>query len=305
MTTPRPLRSLLFVPGNRERWVEPARLSGADGIVFDLQDSVPRPESEKAREIVARVLAGADGTFPQLFARVSSPRSADLMSDLRAVVRPGLSGILLPAVTGPAQVREVADCLDELEDSTGVLRGSTIIMPLIESADAARQSYDIATSSDRIAHMGAGTAPEGDFARSMGFRWTPGGLETLMVRSFVLLNVRAANVQFPISGTWGKIDDLVGLKEFAEQTRGLGYEGMMALHPSQVETINEAFSPSAADIVRWQEIISTMRDARTRGIGAVLLHGRVIDEAHVKTAEESLRFADSLGLLSKSGSEIA
>jgi citrate lyase subunit beta/citryl-CoA lyase len=298
MIEPRPLRSLLFVPGTKERWVEPARASGADGIVFDLQDSVLRPEAGAARDVVARVLDRSDATFPQLFVRVSAPGTPDLAGDLEAVVRPGLTGIMVPGVGGPEDVRQVAEQIDALEIAGGMTPGSTILMPLIESAAAARCSYEIASASNRIAHMGAGTAPEGDFARDVGFRWTPGGTETLMVRSLVLLNVRAANVRYPISGTWGRIDDLVGLQEFAEQTRGLGYEGLMVLHPSQVPTVNATFSPSPADIERWQDIIVAMREASERGVGVVRFQGRVIDEAHLKTAKESLRRAEYFGLVS-------
>jgi citrate lyase subunit beta/citryl-CoA lyase len=117
-----------------------------------------------------------------------------------------------------------------------------------------------------------------------------------MLRSQVLLNVRAAHVRHPISGTWGLIDDLDGLEHFATQTKSLGYEGMMAIHPAQVPIINQVFSPSAADIDRWRETIAAMEEARTRGIGAVRVRGRLVDEAHVKSAHVGLRYAEELGL---------
>lgn len=295
MIAPRPLRSLLFVPGNRERWVEPAIASGTDGIVFDLQDSVPRPELADARNVVKQVLDRGLQS-PQLFVRVSTAHSHDIIEDLEAVVRPGLSGVVVPDVRGPDDVVKVARYLDALESQNQLAVDSVIIMPLLESAEAVRNSYEIATASERVAHMGGGTASEGDLARNIGFRWTPEGQETLMLRSQVLMNVRAARVRYPISGTWGLIDDLDGLEQFAISTKNLGYEGMMAIHPAQVSTINRVFSPSTDDIGRWRETIVAMKEASTRGIGAVRVRGRLVDEAHVKSAEAGLRYAEQLGL---------
>jgi citrate lyase subunit beta/citryl-CoA lyase len=130
----------------------------------------------------------------------------------------------------------------------------------------------------------------------MGYRWTPLGLETLYFRSKVLLDVRAAGVPNPLSGMWGDVEDLVGLRALADQTRDLGYAGMMVIHPTHVAVVNEVFSPAEDDVVLWREILTAMGEAAGRGRGAIRLRGEIVDEAHVKTAQEGLARAREFGL---------
>ena len=296
---PLPLRSMLFVPGNKGRWVEPARASGTDGIIFDLEDAVPPSEIDEARRVVRDAFErhGAEG--PRLFARIAPGGTPGVDEDLDAVVVPGICGVMIPLVTKPEQVAAVADRLDELEARRGIPLGTTIIVPLVETAPAVRFCYEIAIASERVAYMGGGVSKSGDIARSLGYRWTPEGTETLTMRSWVLINVRAAGVAYPVSGVWGQVDDLVGLRQFAEQTRQLGFSGLMAIHPSQIPVINEIFTPTPEEIAEWREVITEMRAAQAHGVGAIRLRGELIDEAHVKTAELALDFAAKLGLLSE------
>lgn len=293
-----PIRTILFVPGDRERWVGPARASGTDAIVFDIEDAVAASEIDRARAIVRTALDEFGSEQPRLFVRVAPPSSPTIEGDLDAVVCPGLSGIMLPLVTTPEEVRSVADRLDVLEAKRGMPVGSTILVPLVETAHAARFSYEVAMSSKRIAYMGGGVSRSGDIARAIGYRWTPEGNETLLLRSWVLLNVRAAGIAYPISGMWGIVDDLDGLRRFAEQTRGLGYQGMMAIHPSHIPVINDVFTPTEREIAHWRETIEVMRSWQEKGVGVLRFHGEVLDEAHVKTAELGLELASRLGLIS-------
>jgi len=284
------------VPGHRRRWIQPAVACGADGILFDLQDAVPEDQILDARDVVRSAVDASDGSGPAILVRVAPVGSPALDQDLDAVVAPGLSGIVVPLLSSPSEVEEVAARLDRLEALRGMPAGSTVVVPLVETASAARFSYEIASASPRVAYMGGASAPEGDIARALGFRWTAAGTETLFLRSWVLLNVRAAGVTYPISGLWPLLDDLDGLRAFAEQTRDLGYTGMMAIHPSHVPVINEVFTPSAADIRRWHETVDALAAARAEGAGAVRLGATMVDAAHVRTAELGLELARRLGI---------
>jgi citrate lyase subunit beta/citryl-CoA lyase len=294
---PPPLRSLLFVPGQRERWIEPALAAHPDAVLFDLQDAVPDADKPAARRIVAAAVGrlGASPS-PGVLVRVGAPGSADQAADLDAVVRPGLAGVMVPHVEGAEDVRRVAERLDVLEGERGLAPGRIVVVPLVETAAAARFAYEVASASPRVAYMGGATTPDGDVARALGFRWTPRGDESLVLRSWVLLNVRAAGVPFPVSGLWPVVDDLAGLRTFAEQTRDLGYDGMMAIHPSHVATINDVFSPSAADIARWQAMVDALAAAAASGVGAVRHDGVMVDAAHARTARQGLALARRLGL---------
>jgi citrate lyase subunit beta/citryl-CoA lyase len=294
---PRPIRSLLFVPGNREDWMHKALASEADALVFDLESAIPRGEAEAARAMCARVLDSHRAARPLVFVRVSEARSPEHEQDLAAVVGPHLHGILLPQIQSAEDVVAADWALGEAESKADVAPGTTIVMPLVETANAVRTAFEIASASPRVAYMGGGVSRGGDIARSLGYEWTPEGRETLFLRSKVLVDVRAANIANPISGLWGIIDDVDGLRAFAEESRRLGYEGLMAIHPSHVPILNEIFSPSAEKIGEWQQVIAAMAEAAAEGRGAIRLGGRLIDAAHVATAEQQLARARDLGLL--------
>jgi citrate lyase subunit beta/citryl-CoA lyase len=294
----RPVRSLLFIPGNRASWMPKAVAAGADAVVFDLEGSLPYDEKHTGRHAVRAVVDGSDPAGPAVFVRINdSHANRDLQAaDLDVVVGPGLAGVLLPQVCGVEEVVRLDEALSELEADRGMAAGTVALMPLMETPQALYAAYQIATSVPRIAYMGAGISRRGDIARTMGYRWTPEGLETLYFRSKVLLEVRAAGVPNPLSGMWGDVADLEGLRRLADQTRDIGYEGMMVLHPTHVPIVNEVFSPSADEVQRWREIVTGMAEGLREGRGAIRLRGEVVDEAHVKTAEQGLARAARFGL---------
>ena len=292
-----PARSLLFVPGNRPEWFHRAVDSGADGLIIDLQDAVPAAERPAARDAVADFLRSRAGhPAPLTMVRVSPTGTAQQELDLWAVVGPGLHGVVLPMVRRPDDVVSHEGLLEHLEGDRG-LPHRLRIMPLLETAEALVRCFDIASATDRTAYLGGATAAGGDLARSLGFQWTPEGLETLYLRSHALLHARAAGVGNPVSGMWGDVADLAGLRDFATSTRRLGYRGMMVIHPSHVPVVHEVFSPTAQEIADWQAIIAQVEERQSAGIGASTYDGRLVDSAHAATARGELQRARLLGLL--------
>lgn len=290
------VRSLLFVPGNRGAWLEKAVASGTDAVVFDLEGSLPYSEKESGRRGIRKVLDVAETTGPAIFVRVNDSYGENQAVDLDVLVGHGLAGILVPQVQGVDEILRLDERLSDLEDKRGLEHGSISIDPLMETPQALFAAYQIATSCDRIAYMGAGISRRGDIVRTLGYRWTPEGLETLYFRSKVLLEMRAAKVPNPLSGMWGDVADLTGLRHLANQTRDIGYEGMMVIHPSHVAIVNEIFSPNPEELQRYREIIEAMENSENSGKGAIRLHGEVVDEAHVLTARQELAKAAKLGL---------
>lgn len=292
----RPVRSLLFIPGNRTDWLPKAAAAGADAVVFDLEGALPPDQKESGRDGVRAVVDTADPAGPAIMVRINDVRSSHWRADLERIVAPGLAAVLLPQVAGLGDVVEVDAALAEIERERGLPANSVGLDPLMESPNAIRQAYEIAACSPRIAYMGAGVSKRGDIARTVGYKWTPGGLETLYFRSKVLLDVRAAGVPNPLGGMWGEIADLDGLREFAERTREIGYEGMMVIHPSHVPVVNAVFSPSPDEIELWRATLEAMEAAHAAGDGAIRFRGEVVDEAHVLTAQQGLaRLAELAG----------
>ncbi|WP_433503031.1 HpcH/HpaI aldolase/citrate lyase family protein [Pseudonocardia halophobica] len=281
-----PARSLLFIPGNRTAWVPKAAAAGADAVVLDLEDAVAAADKVAARAEVADLLA--DGPPLPVVVRVNGLHDRGALDDLAAVVRPGLTAVMVPKIESVADVHVVDRLLGWLEADTGMEPGGVGLVPVLETAAGIRQAYDLARATPRAVYMGGLGVKGGDVERSLGYRWTPDGTETLALRSQVLLDVRAAGVPNPVTGLWADVKDLDGLRAFAAQSRGLGYEGMLAIHPSHVEVINETFTPSETELDRDAALVEAMESAAAQGRGAVVHDGDMIDEAMAATARRRL-----------------
>ncbi|MFF3544762.1 HpcH/HpaI aldolase/citrate lyase family protein [Streptomyces platensis] len=286
-----PLRSLLFVPGTRTDWLPKAQAAGADAVILDLEDAVPEQDSASARAQVGEAIAqaAADAAdHPALFVRINPLDGWAEAEELRTIVRPGLTGIVLPKVRHAQDVRFADRLLAWCEREQGLPRGQIALVPLLETARGLREAYDCAAAASRVAYLGALTGAGGDVERAVGYRWSPEGTETLALRSRVLLDVRAAGSLHPVAGLWTRIADLAGLRSFAEQNRSLGYEGMMAIHPSHISVINEVFSPGPDELARCARLIAAVEAAQANGAGAVSFEGEMVDEAMAATARLTL-----------------
>jgi citrate lyase subunit beta/citryl-CoA lyase len=301
-----PLRSVQFVPGDNADAVEASLTQGADAVIADLEE--PRtpfsgPQREAARAGLSRFLERISTieNRPHYFVRVQDTESAGMLRDLEAVVRTGLAGVVVPKVEQPGDVYAVDVMLRCVEADLGVEVGSTLIYPILETAQALRLSYEIAMASPRVAYMGGAVSRFGDIVRAIGYRWTAEGAESLYLRSKVLIDARAAGIRYPISGMWaGPVSDLDGVRRWAEHLRDLGYYGMLLSSPSHIDVVNEAFSPSAADLERWRGLVAAVEAADDSSepvrFGDPDDEWHIVHEAHVLSARQGLEWAGELGL---------
>jgi citrate lyase subunit beta/citryl-CoA lyase len=298
----------LFARGDDPDSLERAVASGADSIVADLEE--PRtpytePDRVRGRE-VARAFFDVQpaGSGPLLFARVQPWFTGQTLKDLRAVMGPGLGGVLVPKIEGPADVHAIDALLTCTEEEFGLERGSVVVYPILETAAAIRLAYEIATASPRVVYMGGAISRFGDIHQAIGFRWTAEGEETLFLRSKVLVDARAAGIRYPISGMWGgDRDDLDGLREFAVKLRDLGYYGMMLGDPAYIPVVHEVFTPTAGEIAYWQDLDRLASEAERDGTGPIVYgdpnqgEGHVVHIAHVGSARKNLAWARDLGVV--------
>ena len=282
------VRSILIIPANRTELAPKGLAAGADALIFDLEDAVAADDKETAREQLAEFLAGPPVSSIPIFVRVNGLESSLVLADLRAIVGPQLTGVLVPKSEAPQDIAVIDRVLGWLETDADVRLGSVVILPILETAAGARRAHDIALASSRTAYMGGLGVRGGDVERSLGYRWSLAGDESFAMRSNVLIDVRAADVPNPVSGMWADIKDLNGLRAFARQNRGLGYEGMMCIHPSHVSVINEEFSPTAEELDRDRRLMDAMSSAAAESHGATVFEGEMIDEATSITARRRL-----------------
>lgn len=280
-------RSILFVPGHRPTWVEKAIDAGADCVVLDLEDSVPDAEKVSARAVVAESIRRVRATNERvgLFVRVN-PLAAKLTGgDLEEVVVPGLTGIFAPKIERAVDVSQYDALLDHFEARNGVV-GLEYIVP-VETVRAIQNCREVALASPRVGAMIGPSAEHADIARAVGYEWTPEGLETLYLRSRVLLACREAGIH-ALTGLWEDLENLEGLRDFAVRGRQLGFRGMIAIHPKHVDTVNDVFSPSEQDISFYRGMVAAYESAAAQGTGALRYRGLHIDKAHYDKAVEWL-----------------
>lgn len=285
----KPIRSFLFVPGNKASWIDKAAESTADALILDLEDSVPPAQKVESREIVRSKLEPLASLDQRTWVRINrSPHLYDF-DDILAVVSSHLEGIVVSKPGGPEDIDMVSAMLAEAEYRKGIAIGSTRILPLLETARSLQFAYEIALRSRVPAIVGA-TAKNADVARALHTVWSPDGRETLFLKSRVVMAARAAG-KLPIGGLWQQVHDLEGLREASQRDRALGMSGELVLHPSNVPVVNAVYSPSAEEVDYYRGMIAALDEAQARGRASTVYDGEHIDIAHAKTAQEVIDLA--------------
>jgi len=290
-----PLRSLLFVPGNKPTWMEKALGYGADALIFDLEDAVPVAEKVTARAAVREALERCGTHSPTLTVRINALETGMAGDDLEAIVCPRLAAIVAPKVESPHDIAVLDILLTQYERRTDMERGQVEIFPTLETAQGIYHAYAIATSSTRVPTLSAAAGPGGDTARSLGYLWSKEGTETLYLRAKVLLEARAAGIAYPLIASWFDITDLDGLRVDTQLNRRLGYTGQIVIHPTHVPIVNETFTPTAEEISYHQGLLAAMAEAERQGTAAVTYEGAMVDIAMVKTSQQILALARAIG----------
>ena len=283
----RPIRTMLFVPGNRPAWLEKALAAGPDAVVLDLEDSVPVAEKPAARTMVADAIDAHAGGRTRLMVRVNRGNHLYDFDDILSVVRPGLSALFIPKADDVTDVEMASRMAAEAEERAGMAPGSVHLVVALETAKAVQTCYEI-MQHPRVETMTACAARNADVARALGFDWTAEGLETLFLRSRAVTACRAAGKPYPVGGLWQDVHDLEGLRQFAEFNRKLGFRGEIVLHPSNVAVVNEVYSLSAKDRAYYEGMIAAFAKAEAEGRASVMYAGEHIDIAHVATAQAIL-----------------
>ncbi len=262
--------------------LDKARSLPADEIVIDLEDSVAVAHKDEARAAVVAALSQGEWAAASVAVRINQPTSRFCHRDVIEVVgRAGdaLSCLVVPKVESPDDLRFVDRLLGMVEEESGRER-PVAIEALIETAAGLGRIGEIAGSGDRLEALIVGYADLGaSLGRSpaAGEHWSP-------ILDAVLVAARAAGLQ-AIDGPHLDIADLDGMRAAAARARLLGYDGKWALHPTQVEPLNEIFSPTDAELERAGAVLDALdRAASGESRGAALLDGEMIDEASRKRA---------------------
>ena len=283
---------MLFVPGDSERKLAKAQSSGADALILDLEDSVAPERLREARGMVREYLrARPERSRQQLWVRINPLQSGSALEDLAAVMPGAPDGILLPKTDSAADSVVLGHYLAALETREGLPAGGTRIIPVATETAASMFALDRYTgASSRVLALTWGAE---DLSTALGAatnRLPDGELEFTyrLARSLCLLGARAAGIA-AIDTVYVNFRDPQGLAEEAKAARRAGFSGKIAIHPDQVDPINQAFTPDEKELAEAKRIIDAF--AAAGGKGAVQLDGRMLDRPHLTQAQQLLQAA--------------
>ena len=284
-------RSWLFAPGDSERKLEKACQSPADIVLFDLEDAVAEPEKPKARGMVSAFLK-AQRERARLWVRINPLQGSHALQDLAAVIPAAPGGIMLPKARGRADVERLDHYLSALEVASGLPQGSTKVIVLVTETAEGMFTTGSYAGAPRVVAMTWGAEDLADAIGASENRNPDGsyGFTYELARSLCLLGAAAAGVA-AVETIHGDFRDTDGLRKRAEQVRRAGYRSMLAIHPAQVEVINQAFTPNAEELEAAREIVALF--AAQPGVGTIGYKGAMLDRPHLARAQALLKLAAS------------
>ena len=279
-------RSLLYVPVNVERFVDKAHLRGADAIILDLEDSIPRSEKAAARTLVPDAAAKVSRNGADVLVRIN--RRLDLATrDIEACVSPAITALKLPKVHSAAHVQLLAEYVTALESERAMTPGATRFIAMVETADAFFAIHKIAKSSPRLVSVIIGGE---DFALDVGFRPDPAVYQYPKQQS-VIASRAAGLMPLGLIGTVADYRDNDAFMEMVRNSARFGMEGASCIHPMNVPMLNSGFSPDPDEVAHARRIIEGDDKFAAEGRGSWALDGKMIDVPVVERARRSDRGA--------------
>lgn len=303
----KPRRSNLSVPGHVKKMHAKAAASAADVVMLDLEDSVPVDAKEQAREQVIETLNEVDWGQSTVTVRINSLDTPFAYRDLLDVAENCgniIDAVVIPKVNSAADIHFADHMLNGVELAKGY-EHSIGIEASIETAEGLNQAADIAAASNRITSLVFGIA---DYSASVGARLVSisghgekeedlyPGHRWHFPLSKMVMSAKAFGTM-AIDAPYGNFKDMDGLRRSAVMACALGCDGKWAIHPGQIDVINEVFTPAQEDIDLARKVLDADAEAKASGKGAIAVEGRMVDQATVRLANQLWNQAKHLGLV--------
>lgn len=278
------MRSKLFVPAVRPDLFAKALATAADAVCFDLEDAVPLNRKSEARDNLESFLSSSESqVHKRLMVRVNPVNSADFPLDLKAVVKPALFAVALPKIETIEEIQKAAELLSALEQERGI-ESPVAMLITIESPRGLRSAYELARASERIFGLQLGFA---DLLEPLGIS-SSHSVAKQQIRLILRLAAAEAGVDC-YEAAYPLFRDHAGFLAQLTDARALGFAGASCIHPNQVETANQVFSPTAEEIAHAESVLAAAEDADREGKAVVELNGKMIDRPFILRAKAILR----------------
>ena len=286
-------RSWLFVPGDSERKLARGPTTGADVLILDVEDSVSPSRKPVARRMIEDCLTTAARDGAPLWVRINALHTPYWEEDVAAAMAGGADGIVLPKPRSPADVFALAERMDELEHGERT-EPAKILALAGETARGLLSLHEYRPGLPRLTALSWGSEDLGTDVGALRRRRPDGSLLPLyeISRALTLAAATVAEVD-AIEAVYADFRNLEGFRRFAEEALELGYVGGAAIHPAQVEILNEVFTPTDAQLAEAREIVAAFEQAGETGVMSI--RGRMVDQPHLAQARKLLRRFDQLG----------
>ena len=284
-----------FVPGANEKMLTKAMATEADALVLDLEDAVTPENKDEARSVVAGWLSDVDFGRQERMVRINPIDTPWFRADMEATMVNPPDSYLVPKIQGPDDVRLVDRVVSELEAQHGHPSGSVKLVVLGTETPRGFQSIaDIPC----VARVDALTWGAEDLSAAIGARRNRGPDGKYLplfeqARTACMIAAAAAGVQ-PLDTVFTDVTAPDALRQDCLDAAWIGFTGKISIHPSQIDVINEVFTPSAEDVARAQALLDELAVQQAQGKMAFRFEGQMVDVPHFTQAKRILALAAAL-----------
>ena len=281
-------RSLMFIPAHNEHLMDNAAVKfKPDVYLFDLEDSVPPADKQKARENIKRYISEGKFAGKALYPRVNDRESGELLRDLYQLTIPGIEGFMYPKSTKGEDVYFVGKLLETIECEKHIPIGTYKLIPLIETAGSIVNIKDICSACTRVVAVAFGCE---DYVTDIQGQRDIEGESIFTARSMVSIAARSTGI-YPIDTIHTRVHDLDDLEKNLKLSKKLGFEGMLVLNPSELPLVHQYYSLSEEEIKWAKEVVAFSEASSSQGKGVALDGGRFVGPPKVKQAKKLLEKA--------------
>jgi citrate lyase subunit beta / citryl-CoA lyase len=288
MTT-RPRRSALYMPGSNVRALEKAKTLPCDAVILDLEDSVAPDAKAAARQQVADAVAAGGFGGREVVVRINALDTQWWRDDLTAAAKANPDAILIPKVSKPEDIRQVAAHLVGIAADARIRLWAMLETPLGIINAVAIAASAVETEKRLVAFV-MGT---NDIAKETRARLLPGREPMLPWLSHCLLAAHAYDLDI-LDGVYNDLSDIEGFRRECAQGRDLGFDGKTLIHPNQIAPCNSAFSPTPHEIEQAYKFIAAFDLPENRSKGVVQIEGRMVERLHADMARRTVAIAEAI-----------
>lgn len=273
----------MFVPAHNEKLMNSASKSNADILLLDIEDSVqPFDNKQVARDNIKSFIDSGKFKDRVLFPRINDRESGQLLKDVMQLTIDGVSGFMYPKSKTGEDVYFFDKLLETVEYEKGIEKGTFKIIPLIETASAVLHVEEICRASSRVVAIAYGSE---DFITDLEGIHDNEHTSLFTPRAIIAMGARAAGV-IPIDTVHIRVHDLEDLEKNLKVSKNLGFEGMLVLHPKELDLVHSYFSPSRSEVNDAIEMLELAKEAESNGLGVAIKNGKFIGPPMIKKARK-------------------